>query len=117
MVGCLFITEQFGILEVVFIHVVTCNGYSVYRPVCEFLMLVLESIFTFWFAVQENLLAWLTDDRGRDQFVVRFGSETEVYWNDARQQKPDPVYHRSVSNCEIFWGWGYVVYYAPIVDT
>ena len=47
MVGCLFITEQFGILEVVFIHVVTCNGYSVYRPVCEFPMLVLESIFTF----------------------------------------------------------------------
>ncbi|KAJ7527924.1 hypothetical protein O6H91_16G076300 [Diphasiastrum complanatum] len=44
----------------------------------------------------ENLLAWLTDERGRDQFVVRFGPETEVYWNDARQGKPDPVYHRSL---------------------
>lgn len=43
-------------------------------------------------------MAWLTDERGRDQFVVCFGSETEVYWNDARQGKPDPVYHRSVSN-------------------
>jgi len=45
----------------------------------------------------ENLVAWLTDDRGRDQFVIRFGSETEVYWNNASQGKPDPVYHRSVS--------------------
>lgn len=47
MVGYLFTTEQFGNLEVVFIHVVTCNGYSVCRPVCGFLVLVLEAIFTF----------------------------------------------------------------------
>lgn len=50
----------------------------------------------------ENLLAWLTDERGRDQFVVRFGSETEVYWNDARQGKPDLVYHRT------FWTESFV---------
>eukprot|EP00249_Psilotum_nudum_P011425 c23165_g1_i2 orf=444-2627(-) len=50
----------------------------------------------------ENLHAWLTDERGRDQFVVRFGSETEVYWNDARQGKPDPFYHRS------FWTESFV---------
>ena len=43
------------------------------------------------------MIHWLTDDRGRDQFVIRFGSETEVYWNDARLKRPDPVYHRSVS--------------------
>ena len=36
------------------------------------------------------------DDRGRDQFVIRFGSDTEVYWNDARIGKPDPVYQRGV---------------------
>lgn len=48
--------------------------------------------------VQENLLTWLTDERGRDQFVVRFGSETEVYWNE-RLGKPEPAYHRSVSSC------------------
>ncbi|BBN19832.1 translation initiation factor 3 subunit B [Marchantia polymorpha subsp. ruderalis] len=50
----------------------------------------------------ENMLAWLTDDRGRDQFVIRFGSDTEVFWNDARQGKPDPVYHRS------FWTESFV---------
>ena len=45
------------------------------------------------------MIHWLTDERGRDQFVVRFGSDTEVYWNDARLKKPDPVYHRSVCAC------------------
>lgn len=50
----------------------------------------------------ENLVAWLTDDRGRDQFVIRFGSETEVYWNNASQGKPDPVYHRT------FWTESFV---------
>ncbi|KAL3690224.1 hypothetical protein R1sor_016533 [Riccia sorocarpa] len=50
----------------------------------------------------ENMLAWLTDDRGRDQFVIRFGFDTEVFWNDARLGKPDPVYHRS------FWTESFV---------
>lgn len=40
---------------------------------------------------------WLTDEKARDQFVIRAGSDTEVLWNDARQLKPDPVYKRSVS--------------------
>lgn len=40
----------------------------------------------------ENLLSWLMDEAGRDQFVVRFGNETEVYWNDARLGKPELVY-------------------------
>ncbi len=26
--------------------------------------------------------SWLSDRRGRDQFVVRYGDETEVHWND-----------------------------------
>ncbi len=25
----------------------------------------------------------MTDKRGRDQFVIRYGDETEVFWNDA----------------------------------
>lgn len=29
-------------------------------------------------ALQENLQEWLMDPRGRDQFVVRHGDETEV---------------------------------------
>ncbi|KAL8214149.1 hypothetical protein R6Q57_003598 [Mikania cordata] len=42
----------------------------------------------------ENLQCWLTDEKGRDQFVIRAGSDTEVLWNDARQLKADPVYKR-----------------------
>ncbi|XP_065850558.1 eukaryotic translation initiation factor 3 subunit B-like [Euphorbia lathyris] len=43
----------------------------------------------------ENLQQWLTDEKARDQFVIRAGSDTEVFWNDARQLKPDPVYKRA----------------------
>ena len=46
---------------------------------------------------QENLQNWLTDEKARDQFVIRAGSDTEVFWNDARHLKPDPVYKRAVS--------------------
>ena len=34
---------------------------------------------------------WLTDKRGRDQFVARYGEETDVYWNDPARQQPDEV--------------------------
>lgn len=47
--------------------------------------------------LQENLHLWLTDQKARDQFVIRAGTDTEVLWNDARQLKPDPVYKRAVS--------------------
>lgn len=43
---------------------------------------------------------WLTDEKARDQFVIRAGTDTEVLWNDARQLKPDPVYKRQV--CILF---------------
>jgi hypothetical protein len=51
---------------------------------------------------QENLQQWLTDAKARDQFVIRAandrtGNDTEVFWNDARHLKPDPVYKRAVS--------------------
>lgn len=42
----------------------------------------------------ENLQKWLTDEKARDQFVIRAGNDTEVLWNDARQSKPEPVYKR-----------------------
>lgn len=48
-------------------------------------------------SLQENLLHWLTDEKARDQFVIRSGSDTEVLWNDARHLKPEPVYKRQVS--------------------
>ena len=47
--------------------------------------------------LQENLQKWLMDEKARDQFVIRAGSDTEVLWNDARQSKPELVYKRSVS--------------------
>ncbi|KAK6804239.1 hypothetical protein RDI58_002023 [Solanum bulbocastanum] len=42
----------------------------------------------------EMLLKWLTDDKARDQYVIRSGGDTEVLWNDARQMKPELVYKR-----------------------
>lgn len=50
-----------------------------------------------WISWQENLQKWLTDEKARDQFVIRAGSDTEVLWNDARHLKPEPVYKRAVS--------------------
>ena len=38
---------------------------------------------------------WLSDKRGRDQFVCRYGDETEVCWNDAPKQQEETVYKRS----------------------
>lgn len=51
---------------------------------------------------EDDIHSWLTDERGRDQFAIRFAEETEIYWNDAHQSKPDEVYKR---NC---WTESYV---------
>ncbi|ERN17444.1 hypothetical protein AMTRI_Chr02g258200 [Amborella trichopoda] len=50
----------------------------------------------------ENLHHWLTDEKARDQFVIRAGSDTEVLWNDPRQLKPELVYRRA------FWTESFV---------
>ncbi|KAL5698942.1 Eukaryotic translation initiation factor 3 subunit B [Ranunculus cassubicifolius] len=50
----------------------------------------------------ENLRQWLTDEKARDQFVIRAGSDTEVLWNDPRQGKPELVYRRA------FWTESFV---------
>ncbi|PIA45848.1 hypothetical protein AQUCO_01600232v1 [Aquilegia coerulea] len=42
----------------------------------------------------ENLQQWLTDEKARDQFVIRAGFDTVVLWNDPRQSKPDQAYKR-----------------------
>jgi len=44
----------------------------------------------------ENLHKWLTDEKARDQFVMRAGTYTEVYWNDARQLRSELIYQRQV---------------------
>lgn len=37
----------------------------------------------------------MLDKRGRDQFVIRYGDETEIYWNDAARSQAEDVYKRS----------------------
>lgn len=46
---------------------------------------------------QENLQKWLTDEKARDQLVIRSGPDTEVLWNDPRQKNTEPVHKRPVS--------------------
>ena len=46
--------------------------------------------------LQENLHKWLTDEKARDQFVMRAGTYMEVYWNDARQLRSELIYQRQV---------------------
>ena len=47
------------------------------------------------FARQENTQAWMMDQRGRDQFVCRFGDETQIFWNDPQTKKGEDVYTRT----------------------
>jgi translation initiation factor 3 subunit B len=56
--------------------------------------------------LQENLLKWLTDDKARDQFVIRAGTYTEVYWNDARKLAPELVFQKQVLLFLTFSSWG-----------
>ncbi|KAI3791134.1 hypothetical protein L2E82_04773 [Cichorium intybus] len=60
----------------------------------------------------ENLQHWLIDEKGRDQFVIRGGSDTEVLWNDAKQVKANPVYKRPVKLIDFPPGEKYLVTYS-----
>lgn len=46
------------------------------------------------FSPPENLNAYMLDKLGRDQFVLRSGDLTEVYWNDGKRNRSDLVYQR-----------------------
>lgn len=35
---------------------------------------------------------WLCDSLGRDQFALRYGKETDVYWMNTSGEEPSPVY-------------------------
>jgi translation initiation factor 3 subunit B len=54
------------------------------------------------FAPRDDLMSWLVDARGRDQFAIRFADETEVHWNDGAAKRPEEVYRRS------YWTESYV---------
>ena len=51
-----------------------------------------------------NLQSWLLDRRGRDQFVARFGDETEVSWSDA------PRLASEVAHSRPFWSDRFVLW-------
>ena len=54
----------------------------------------------------ENLKGWLLDEQARDQYVVRYNEETEIWWNDAvkGQQDADPAYaKRNWTDTYINW--------------
>jgi len=46
------------------------------------------------FFPKENMHNWLEDEAARDQFVVRYGDETEVWWNDPNKQHHQPAYSK-----------------------
>lgn len=56
------------------------------------------------FPEQENLYEWLMDRSGRDQFCIRHGDETAIYWNDGKRYRADEVYKRT------FWTESYVIW-------
>ena len=38
--------------------------------------------------------SWLLDEGARDQFAVRYGDETEIWWNDPTKPNHEPEYSR-----------------------
>lgn len=40
---------------------------------------------------QQELKSWLTDPLGRDQFIIRYGDKTQVFWNDSIARSPELV--------------------------
>lgn len=51
---------------------------------------------------QENFHEYMLDKQGRDQFVIRYGDETAVFWNDGKRGRADEAYKRT------FWTESYV---------
>jgi translation initiation factor 3 subunit B len=51
---------------------------------------------------KENTQSYMLDERGRDQYAIRFGDATEIHWNDAQKSAPVEVYKRD------FWTESYV---------
>ena len=56
--------------------------------------------------------SWLNDRQGRDQFIVRHGNETEIYWaNDMVGEQPSYIYggererEKGVNWCESYTKW------------
>lgn len=72
-------------------HTLTINTFS---DVHEFLAIpdVAPEIVPPEFQPQEDLTSWLLDPRARDQYVIRWADNTEIFWNDPGQEKLEPLY-------------------------
>eukprot|EP00744_Colponema_vietnamica_P002564 GILI01003999.1.p2 GENE.GILI01003999.1~~GILI01003999.1.p2 ORF type:complete len:690 (-),score=205.63 GILI01003999.1:143-2212(-) len=64
------------------------------------------------YAEKTSILDWLTDGKARDQLVMRYAEETEIYWNDPTEEgKPQLVYggerekERGKSMTEMYVAW------------
>lgn len=44
------------------------------------------------FHAKPEVASWLTDEKGRDAFSVRYGKETEIYWANATGEEPSLIY-------------------------
>ncbi len=54
------------------------------------------------YVAKPNAQSYMLDERGRDQFAIRFGDATEILWNDAQTKEATEVYKRD------FWTESYV---------
>lgn len=52
--------------------------------------------------MQENLHSWMLDKMSRDQFVIKYGDEVAVLWNDGRRCRSEEAYKRT------FWTESFV---------
>ena len=53
---------------------------------------------------KEHLQSWLLDKGARDQYVVRYGDETEIWWNDPTKPDNEALYaRRNWSDAYVSW--------------
>mmetsp|Transcript_28808 Transcript_28808/g.84433 ORF Transcript_28808/g.84433 Transcript_28808/m.84433 type:complete len:691 (+) Transcript_28808:11-2083(+) len=53
---------------------------------------------------KEDLNSWLLDNLARDQYVIRWADNTEIYWNDPGEDKLEPVYgKRGWTDTYVMW--------------
>lgn len=53
---------------------------------------------------KEDLNAWLSDPKARDQYVIRWADNTEVFWNDTAAQKVEPeISRRAWTETYVWW--------------
>ncbi len=53
---------------------------------------------------KDNLQSWLLDKGARDQYAVRYGDETEIWWNDPTKPDNEALYaRRNWSDAYVSW--------------